>query len=166
MEFVTYAAAACGVLAGAVAGFLLGRRLGRRHPENGPDWKLRLKARDDDVNAAERRAADATVRLEALETELAGARSRLSELERGGTAPPAALTPSPDAAPGDDLTLVPGLGPDDAALLAASGITSFEALAGLGGSAAAVPESVADQLADRLTEWAAEARRLALRRSR
>ena len=106
MELVTYAAVACGVPAGVVTGFLIGRRLGRRHPENGPDWKLRLKARDDDVQAADRRAGDATVRVQTLEAELAEARRRLSQLESGETAPQARLAASPEPAPHDDLTMV------------------------------------------------------------
>lgn len=172
MDLITLGAAACGgLLLGTLAGFLRGRRAGRRQPEQGPDWKLRLRSRDDDVAAAEARAAEAALALQAASNALRDAERRITELEASRTpgAPPAGNSGLPKAeaktgagsASTDDLTLVPGLTPGDAALLAASGITSFEGLAGLGAEGAVVPESVAERLADHLSEWAEEARRLA-----
>jgi predicted flap endonuclease-1-like 5' DNA nuclease len=167
MDLITTGAAgACGALLGAAVGFYRGRRAGRRQPHAAPDLKLRLKARDDDVAAAEARAADVTVRLEAIGAELARARTRLAELEPAPGAPAPPDRGNGAAAPVDDLTLVPGLGPREAAVLEASGVTSFDSLAELGADGAVIPEGVADQLADRLSEWAAEARRLAGRHRR
>lgn len=162
-------AAIAGMLLAVPPAFLLGRRAGRRRPELAPEWKLRLRAREDDVADAEARAADAAVSLQAATAALARATARLAQLE--APSPSATGTdpdcPDPGGAPSDpvprsdDLTLVTGLGAGDAALLEAAGITTFERLAQLGGEGAVVPESVADQLADRLAEWAPDARRLA-----
>jgi predicted flap endonuclease-1-like 5' DNA nuclease len=162
MDQLAYGAAVlCGVAVGASFGFLRGRRAGRSQPESSPDWKIRLRARDDELAAAEARAADVAVRLECISGELADARRRIATLE-GGTGSHHGPPPShPAGSRADDLTLVPGLGPREAAVLERSGITSYEALAGLGCDGAVVPEDIAEQLADRLSEWAAEARRLA-----
>lgn len=162
MDQLTYGAAViCGIVVGASFGFLWGRRAARSQPESSPDWRIRLRARDDELAAAEARAADVAVQLEAVGGELTNVRRRLVALESDPSShhgPPAS---HPSSAPADDLTLVPGLGPGDAAVLEKSGVTSYEALAALGADGAVVPESVAEQLADRLSEWAAEARRLA-----
>ena len=111
MDQLAYGAAVlCGIVVGASFGFFRGRRAARGQPESSPDWKIRLRARDDELAAAEARAADVAVQLEALNGELAAARRRLATLE-GDTSPhggPSAGRPS--SAPADDLTLVPGLG--------------------------------------------------------
>jgi predicted flap endonuclease-1-like 5' DNA nuclease len=164
MDLITICGAgACGALLGGYVGFLRGRRTERRRPRADRAWRIRLKSRDDDVAAAEERTADAAVRLEAVTAELAATRRRLHAAEPGSAdaAPPARARRNDAAAPVDDLTLVHGIGPGDAAIFEASGITSFDALARLGADGAVIPEDVADRLADRLSEWAAEARRLA-----
>lgn len=153
------AAAACGLLLGAPAAYLLGLRAGRAGARPGPDWKLRLRARDDDLAAAQERAAEAEVALQTATAALAEAQRRLTELDRH-RAPAVVGDPGARLRPADDLTLVPGLGAGDAAVLHAGGVTTFEALAALGAEGAVVPENIADQLADRLPEWADDARRL------
>jgi predicted flap endonuclease-1-like 5' DNA nuclease len=167
MDLTTLGAAACcGGLLGAAIGFVVGRRGGRGEPEAAPDWKLRLRARDRDLEAAEARAADVAVELQEASAALVRANRRIAELEGTAATVDGPADASADgevdpAVPGDDLTLVPGLGPGDAALLTASGIVSFESLAQVCSDGAVVPETVAEHLADRLSGWADDARRLA-----
>jgi hypothetical protein len=183
-----------GIAAGLAIGYTVGRARGPSSIDSTDDWKIRLRARDDDLQAAEARAADAAVELQVA----AAALARLQGGEGSGDGPdgqPDAVAlarevqqlkadlamvlalrrPSGSAAhpPGDagdadlepdgahdDLTLIPGLDDDAAALLAAAGATSFLDVARLGTEGAVVPDEVAEHLADRLPEWAASAERL------
>jgi predicted flap endonuclease-1-like 5' DNA nuclease len=151
------------------------------------EWKMRLRARDDDLQRAEAEAADAVVELQSAMAKLAAAERaladvggaedagdettpRVEELEVELAALHTRICPDPAAhrsdgelvprMDGDDLTLVPGVTDEAAALLVESGITTFAALAALGESGAVIPESVAETLADRLPEWANAARAL------
>jgi len=94
---------AIAIAAGAGAGFLVGIAAGfllRRTRSDLPsDWKMRLRSRDDDLQAAEAAAAEAMIQMEALTAEVA-------RLGRAVPTPPAPAAPAaPEHDGGDESPL-------------------------------------------------------------